>query len=358
MAKNEIINETVTMNQLQNDLKKVLDGMYKLNMPDAEITTVFRNMLESMANGKSKLQKYKDAMFRMLFREKKELLSLYNALNNSNYTDPEMLQITTLDRYWFISVKNDVAFAIMSELYIVEQQSTICKNMPLRNLFYVSETYRTMIKFSEVYRQKLVKILEPHFITFYNGSRDMKEDEQILRLSDAFERIYPDREDAEYEPELELIVHVYNINKGHNEELLERCDMLKEYMEFINVVRANMDSGMSLDSAVANAIDYSIKHGILSEFLMNNRDEVMAVVCAEYTFEDFKTETDMLIEEQTEQIMEQEKQINEQREQLSKQRKQLSEQHKQLSKKDQQLSAQEKEIERLRKILDERQVNE
>ena len=140
MAKQETINETITMKELQNDLKKTLDGMCKLNMPDAEIIAIFQKMLESMSNGRSRLQKYKDAMFRMLFREKKELLSLYNALNNSDYTDPELLQITTLDRYWFISVKNDVAFAIMSELYIVEQQSTICMNMPLRNLFYVSET--------------------------------------------------------------------------------------------------------------------------------------------------------------------------------------------------------------------------
>ena len=40
---------------------------------------------------------YKDTMFRMLFREKKNLLSLYNAVNGTAYTDVEGLEITTLE---------------------------------------------------------------------------------------------------------------------------------------------------------------------------------------------------------------------------------------------------------------------
>ena len=37
----------------------------------------------------------KDTVFRMLFREKKELLELYNALNDSAYNSPEDLTICT-----------------------------------------------------------------------------------------------------------------------------------------------------------------------------------------------------------------------------------------------------------------------
>lgn len=32
---------------------------------------------------------YKDTLFRMLFREKQKLLELYNAINNTDYTNPE-----------------------------------------------------------------------------------------------------------------------------------------------------------------------------------------------------------------------------------------------------------------------------
>ena len=41
--------------------------------------------------------KYKDRIFRLIFHEKKELLELYNAVNESDYTDPEELEITTIE---------------------------------------------------------------------------------------------------------------------------------------------------------------------------------------------------------------------------------------------------------------------
>ena len=246
--------------------------------------------MDNLYDEKSTMRRYKDSVFRKLFDDKKELLSLYNALNDSDYTDPELLQITTLDKYWFISVKNDVAFVIMSELYIVEQQSTICNNMPLRSLFYVTDTYRTMVTYSELYRRTLLNIPEPHFITFYNGSSEMKEDKKIMKLSDAFVREPSGKKeaghDADYEPELELKVCVYNINKGHNEDMLSKCPTLKEYMEFIDEIRKRKESGSGLDNAIAYAIDYCIENGILAEFLQKNRDEVMVMLCAEYSLED------------------------------------------------------------------------
>ena len=158
---------------------------HKLNVPDAEIVHNIKRIMDNLYDEKSAMRRYKDSVFRKLFDDKRELLSLYNALNDSDYTNPELLEITTLDKYWFISVKNDVAFVIMSELYIIEQQSTICNNMPLRSLFYVTDTYRTMVTYSELYRKTLLHIPEPHFITFYNGSSEMKEDKKIMKMGRA-----------------------------------------------------------------------------------------------------------------------------------------------------------------------------
>ena len=47
-------------------------------------------------------------------------------------------------------------------------------------------------------------------------------EQMVLRLSDSFSH-------QEEEPELELKVVVYNINKGMNQDLLESCQTLKEY---------------------------------------------------------------------------------------------------------------------------------
>ena len=53
---------------------------------------------------------HKDTVFRMLFREKKELLSLYNAMNGSDYTNPDDLHIVTLENAVYMNVKNALAF--------------------------------------------------------------------------------------------------------------------------------------------------------------------------------------------------------------------------------------------------------
>ena len=67
-------------------------------------------------------------------------------------------------------------------------------------------------------------------------------------------------------------------------------------------VRTTLKVGSGLDNAIADAIDYCIENNILAEFLQKNRDEVMVMLCAEYSFEDFKADTEMLIQEQAKQI--------------------------------------------------------
>lgn len=79
------------------------------NMTDTECTAVKRN--------------YKDTVFRMLFREKKNLLSLYNALNGTSYTDIDSLEIATLENAVYMNYKNDISFVFDSELMLYEHQS-------------------------------------------------------------------------------------------------------------------------------------------------------------------------------------------------------------------------------------------
>lgn len=55
-------------------------------------------------------KKYKDRIFRLIFHDKAELLKLYNALNNSHYTNPDDLIITTIDDVVYMGMKNDLSF--------------------------------------------------------------------------------------------------------------------------------------------------------------------------------------------------------------------------------------------------------
>ena len=66
-------------------------------------------------------KKYKDRLFCFLFgREeyKDNILSLYNALNDTNYTNPEDIQIYTMDDVIYIKMKNDVSILLDSFLHL------------------------------------------------------------------------------------------------------------------------------------------------------------------------------------------------------------------------------------------------
>ena len=54
---------------------------------------------------------YKDTLFRMIFKEPEALLSLYNAVNGTNYTNPNDLKVVTLENAIYMNMKNDLALA-------------------------------------------------------------------------------------------------------------------------------------------------------------------------------------------------------------------------------------------------------
>ena len=186
---------------------------------------------------------YKDTIFRMLFSDRKNLLSLYNAVNQRDYQNPEDLEIVTLENAIYMGMKNDLAFILDTNLYLYEHQSTYNPNMPLRDLFYICSEYQKLVDHKSLY-------------------------------SSAFENLSG-------EPKLELIVTVLNINDGHNADLMHQCSILHEYAQYVARVRHYAGS-MPLDDAVERAVDECIREGILTEFLSRNRNEVISMSIFEY----------------------------------------------------------------------------
>ncbi len=217
--------------------------------------------------------RYKDTVFRMLFKEKENLLSLYNAVNGTAYTEVDKLEITTLENAVYTNYKNDVSFVFGFELMLYEHQSTVNPNMPLRDLFYVTNILRGLTTEENLYGSELIRLPYPKFVVFYNGT-DFQPVKQVLRLSDSFLK-------KQEQPELELLVTVYNINWGYNKELMKACSLLAEYAQYVNQVRQFAED-MPFGEAVEKAVDYCIKHGILADFLSKNRAEAIAVSIFEY----------------------------------------------------------------------------
>lgn len=232
---------------------------------------------ERMNNTPKANQKYKDTVFRMLFSDKKNLLSLYNAINRTEYDDPEKLQTVTLENAIYMGMKNDLAFIIDMNLFLYEHQSTYNPNIPLRDLFYISAEYQKLVDRKSLYSSSLQKIPAPYFIVFYNGT-EKQEEYWENSLSDAYENLNG-------EPKLELKVITLNINEGHNKELLEQCQTLREYAQYVTKVRKYAKE-MNLDEAVEQTVNECIQEGILKDFLRANRNEVIAMSIFEYDKEE------------------------------------------------------------------------
>ncbi|MDR0898078.1 MAG: Rpn family recombination-promoting nuclease/putative transposase [Oscillospiraceae bacterium] len=165
----------------------------------------------------------KDSVFTNLFGERQAFLELYSALLGVELPPDVHAEDVTLDQVLFLDRVNDLAYLVGDTVVIlVEHQSTVNPNMPLRFLMYVAGVYEKLIDDDKQYSHKLLRIPKPVFIVLYNGDEPYPE-QVTLRLSDAFMeagQLLP----AELTElaSLELEVKVYNVNVDKNRELVRR----------------------------------------------------------------------------------------------------------------------------------------
>ncbi len=220
---------------------------------------------------------YKDSLFRLVFREKEELLDLYNAINNSDYRNPDEMIIYTLEDALYIGRKNDSAFLIDSFLNLYEAQSTWNPNMPLRGASYIVRSLEQYIELNQldVYSRKPLRLPTPRYVVLYNGVEPI-DDHVILRLSDLYIHSF----ESEYA--LECVATVLNVNFGHNPDIMNACRKLYEYSFLIEEIRKELRQGYTLSAAVDRAIDTCIKNGILVELLRKEMVRVKNTILFEY----------------------------------------------------------------------------
>ena len=221
-------------------------------------------------------RRYKDVLFRHLFRDKQDLLDLYNALNGSTYKNPEELEVITMEDVIFMKMKNDLSFIVGSQLNLYEHQSTWNPNMPLRGLLYFAQQFEGLVsaRGDDIYGKGRIELPTPMYIVFYNGS-DMNRDNLMLYLSDSFSA-------GRGRGCLECTCLVLNINRGHNRALMDKCHRLWEYSELSCEVEENIGKGMRREEAVQTAIDTCIERGILKDILLAEKGMVLHMLLTEY----------------------------------------------------------------------------
>ena len=82
-----------------------------------------------------------------------------------------------------------------------------------------------------------------------------------------------------------------NINVDKENPVLNRCEALKEYSEFMEQVKFNIEN--KIPEALTVAIKQSIKQGFLSDYLSRKSTEVENMLLTEYDYD-----TDIAVQRQ------------------------------------------------------------
>ena len=173
-----------------------------------------------------------DSLFKAIFgrdnpQSKKWRLDLYNALRGTEYTNPDALELNTIENVIYLTMRNDISFLVDSQMTLWEQQSSYNPNMPLRGLMYFAQLYQIHLtkQGKTLHRTTRIEIPNPQFIVFYNGEKAAS-DIEYLKLSDCF--INKEASDG-YEWTAKMI----NINSDHNKTLQKKCKPLYDYVRYV-----------------------------------------------------------------------------------------------------------------------------
>ena len=230
---------------------------------------------------------YRDRLFNFIFGNEAHpewTLSLYNAVNHTSYTDPSLIELTTIRETLYLGMHNDVSFLIASLMNLYEQQSSYNPNMPVRLLQYAGNMYERYIvgHRKNKYGRTLIQLPVPKLVVFYNGPDERPEAED-LNLSDAFPPQLRDLSD------IQVRVRMLNVNLGKSASLLETCKPLGEYAWIVDAIRKNerelkgkVDDSILLETAIDRAVDAIPDDFIIKQYLETHRAEVKGMLLTEY----------------------------------------------------------------------------
>ena len=235
------------------------------------------NIIKHLHKPKANM-KHKDTVFCHFFTEDlNRLLSLYQAITGDTTATVDDIKLSTIKPDLATDLYNDISFNIKNkQIILLEHQSTVNNNMPLRMLLYLAKLYYNSIPSDDLlYKEAIIQLPKPEFYVFYNGEQEYPEINQ-LHLSDAWNNS---------SAPIELTVTVYNINYGHNKELEEKCHALMEYAYFISRINHHKATH-SLDDAIIIAMKDCLNKNYMSDYLSKHKSEVTDLMRIRYSRKD------------------------------------------------------------------------
>ena len=264
--------ETISNEADEEIIQQILNGKLSINKA---YNSISKSKIRANAN-----KQYRNSVFCSFFNDPIRLLSLCNAILNTDYSEVSELEITTLETSMLSNQKNDLSCKIRDNfLILIEHQSSVNNNMPFRCLSYVTKLFDNLINDkNKLYRENLIKFPSPKFFVLYDGDKDEPLRKE-MRLSKAFD---------DDDPALELVVTAFNINYGLEQPLLDKCPYLKEYSTLVGKVKQGLASGLSLRNAIIRAVSYCIDNDVMKQFLLDNEKEVLNMLALQWNINDAK----------------------------------------------------------------------
>ena len=235
---------------------------------------------------------HKDSLFVDYFSKDREwkqhFLSLYNALHGTNLQVADTtLERVNIDQVLYKSYYNDIAVLVDGQfILMIEHQSTVNPNMPLRLLEYIARIYGNTVDSRAKFSRHLVPLARPEFIVFYTGNQKLPP-ESYLYLSDSFPNQPPNADLT-----LELKVKVCTIRSEHPSPVVHSCPDLEQYVQFLELVEEAKAADRT--EPLKWAIQEAVHRNILRDYLERKGGEILSILMTEY---DYATDMAVLKEE-------------------------------------------------------------
>ena len=234
---------------------------------------------------------HKDSLFVDYFSKdrdwKQHFLSLYNALHGTNLQVADtQLERVNLEQVLYKSYYNDIAVLVDGQfILMIEHQSTVNPNMPLRLLEYIARIYGNTVDSRAKFSRHLVPLARPEFIVFYTGNQKLPP-ESYLYLSDSFPNQPPNADLT-----LELKVKVCTIRSEHPSPVVHSCPDLEQYVQFLELVEEARAADRT--EPLKWAIQEAVHRNILRDYLERKGGEILSILMTEYDYA-----TDMAVQKE------------------------------------------------------------
>ena len=214
-------------------------------------------------------EKYKDTIFRYLFSEEKNFVQLYYDITGQMLKE-EDLEFYNTESVVVKQLRNDVAFITKDHrlIIMVEHQSTLNENMPLRCLLYYAELLKVHIKQNElnIFANKAVDIPKPEFHVVYNGVDTL-----------TYKKLYLKANLGGDDKVINIKVKIMDITYPNlPKKVKKRKDVLNGYSYLIDRIRYYQNTKkLPLEEAIQKGKEDTLKEGYLLEYLNRKEFETM-----------------------------------------------------------------------------------